>query len=88
MLFFGISLASLVAWILFGALVGFLASLVGGGGRGLVGLIVIGILGSFVGGWLGHALGFRFDQGFNLMNVLFSVIGAMLVSAVGRAIFG
>ncbi len=46
----------LVTWLIVGLVAGVLASLVMGG-VGLVGDIVIGIVGAFVGGWLFRQLG-------------------------------
>lgn len=47
----------LLAWIVVGLVAGVLASLVMGGGYGIVGDIVIGIVGAFLGGWLFSTLG-------------------------------
>ena len=46
-----------VTWLIVGLVAGVLASFVMGGGYGLVGDIVIGIVGAFVGGWLFRQLG-------------------------------
>jgi uncharacterized membrane protein YeaQ/YmgE (transglycosylase-associated protein family) len=47
------STESLLVWLLIGAVAGWLAgTIVKGGGFGLVGNIVVGIIGSFIGGWL------------------------------------
>jgi uncharacterized membrane protein YeaQ/YmgE (transglycosylase-associated protein family) len=47
------STESLLVWLLIGAVAGWLAgTIVRGGGFGLIGNIVVGIIGSFVGGWL------------------------------------
>jgi len=50
------SLETLLLWIVIGLIAGWLASIVVGGGYGLVGDIVIGVVGSFVGGLIFHAL--------------------------------
>jgi uncharacterized membrane protein YeaQ/YmgE (transglycosylase-associated protein family) len=48
----------LLTWLIVGLVAGLLASFViGGTGLGLVGDIVIGILGAFVGGWLFRTMG-------------------------------
>ena len=49
----------LLTWIIVGLVAGVLASLVMGGGYGLIGDIIIGIVGAFVGGWLFSMLGVR-----------------------------
>lgn len=47
------SAESLLIWLLIGAVAGWLAgTIVKGSGFGLVGNIVVGIIGSFIGGWL------------------------------------
>lgn len=47
------SAESLLIWLLIGAVAGWLAGIiVKGSGLGLVGNIVVGIIGSFIGGWL------------------------------------
>ena len=47
----------LLAWIIVGLVAGVLASLVAGGGFGIIGDIIIGICGAFVGGWIFRKLG-------------------------------
>ena len=48
----------LLTWLIVGVIAGVLASMVmGGTGYGLVGDIIIGIVGAFIGGWLLRALG-------------------------------
>jgi uncharacterized membrane protein YeaQ/YmgE (transglycosylase-associated protein family) len=42
----------ILIWIFVGLVAGVLASLVAGGGFGIVGDIIIGIVGAFVGGWI------------------------------------
>jgi uncharacterized membrane protein YeaQ/YmgE (transglycosylase-associated protein family) len=47
-----------LTWLIVGLIAGVLASLVmGGTGYGLIGDIIIGIVGAFVGGWLFARLG-------------------------------
>jgi uncharacterized membrane protein YeaQ/YmgE (transglycosylase-associated protein family) len=48
----------LLTWIIVGLVAGLLASLVmGGTGLGIIGDIIIGIVGAFVGGWIFRRLG-------------------------------
>ncbi|HSS47624.1 MAG TPA: GlsB/YeaQ/YmgE family stress response membrane protein [Thermoanaerobaculia bacterium] len=42
----------ILTWIIVGLIAGVLASLVAKGGFGIVGDIIIGIVGAFVGGWI------------------------------------
>jgi len=47
------SVASFIWWLVVGLIAGFLASVVmRGGGYGVVGDIIVGIIGAFLGGWL------------------------------------
>src|SRR5215471_17092196 len=49
---------NLLTWLIVGLVAGVLASIVmGGTGYGLVGDIIIGIIGAFVGGWILRTLG-------------------------------
>ena len=49
---------TLLIWLIVGAVAGWLAGvIVKGGGFGLIGDIVVGIIGAFVGGWLLPKLG-------------------------------
>jgi uncharacterized membrane protein YeaQ/YmgE (transglycosylase-associated protein family) len=47
----------LLTWLIVGLVAGVLASLVVGGGYGIIGDIVIGIVGAFIGGWVFDQLG-------------------------------
>ncbi len=48
---------SLIAWLVIGAIAGWLAgTFVKGDGLGLIGDIVVGIIGAFIGGWLAGVL--------------------------------
>lgn len=79
----------LVTWLIVGLVAGILASLVmGGTGYGLVGDIVIGIVGAFVGGWLFRQLGVHSPMG-GLAGVIFTAfIGAIVLLFVLRLIRG
>lgn len=47
----------LLTWLIVGLVAGVLASFVMGGGFGIVGDIVVGIVGAFLGGWIFRTLG-------------------------------
>jgi uncharacterized membrane protein YeaQ/YmgE (transglycosylase-associated protein family) len=67
----------LLIWLLVGAVAGWLAGvIVKGGGFGLLGDIVVGIVGAFVGGWLLTRLGVTIGTG------LVSVIATATIGAV------
>ena len=77
----------LLTWLIVGLVAGVLASLVmGGTGYGLVGDIVIGIVGAFVGGWLFRQLGVHSPMA-GLAGVIFTAfIGAIVLLFVLRLI--
>lgn len=73
-----------IVWLLFGALVGWLASIVmrTDAQQGALMNIIVGIVGAFLGGFLFSFLGIG---GSNINNSDFS-LGALLVSFVGAVI--
>ncbi len=75
------SLSSLVLTLLIGAASGWLAGQVfQGKGLGLLGNIIVGIAGSFVGGFLLGKMGVSIGSGSALVNTIAtSVIGAIVV---------
>jgi uncharacterized membrane protein YeaQ/YmgE (transglycosylase-associated protein family) len=78
----------ILTWIIVGLIAGVLASLVMGGGYGLIGDIVIGIIGAFVGGWLFRTLGVNSPFG-GLGGVIFiAFIGAVVLLFLLRLIRG
>jgi len=79
----------LLTWIIVGLVAGVLASLVmGGTGYGIIGDIIIGIVGAFVGGWLFRSLGVTSPMG-GLAGVIFvAFIGAMVLIFILRLIRG
>ena len=70
--------------IVFGGIVGFLASHIMGQGQGLVWDIVLGIVGSVVGGLIMNMLGYKGISGFNLYSLIVGVVGAIIVIYIGR----
>ena len=76
---------NILLWIIFGGAAGWIASLlVTGSGLGLVGNVLIGIAGAFVGGYLGDRLGVGAgkpgtDRPTSLAGFVWAVIGAALL---------
>jgi uncharacterized membrane protein YeaQ/YmgE (transglycosylase-associated protein family) len=77
-----------IASIIIGVLAGWLAGqLMKGGGYGLWGDLILGLVGSIVGGWLSSLLlGVDLTSGFNLTTLITSVIGAVIVVAIYRLV--
>jgi uncharacterized membrane protein YeaQ/YmgE (transglycosylase-associated protein family) len=80
---------SILAWIIFGLIAGFVASkLVNKAGEGFFLDIILGVVGAVVGGYLFTAFGAVGVTGFNLYSMLVAIIGAVLVLVVYHAIAG
>jgi uncharacterized membrane protein YeaQ/YmgE (transglycosylase-associated protein family) len=75
----------IIIWIVFGALVGWVASMVMGGGGGLVWDIVVGIVGAVIGGFVMNLLGQGGVSGFNLYSFLVALLGACVLIVIVRA---
>jgi len=81
----------LIATLVLGLVAGWLTGMVmkGNGGYGILGDIVLGIVGAFVGGWLTSLLtGVNMVSGLNLTSLVVAVIGAVVVVAIYRMITG
>lgn len=76
----------LIIWIIFGALVGWVASMVMETGGGLLWDIGVGIVGAVIGGFIMNALGQSGVGGFNLYSFLVALLGACILIAVVRAV--
>jgi uncharacterized membrane protein YeaQ/YmgE (transglycosylase-associated protein family) len=91
MLNVSISFANLLMWILVGGLAGWLASLVvRGGGLGLIGDVLVGVIGAFLGGFLLSQVfpslyaftgGFT---GFSIGSLIVAFIGAVILLLISR----
>jgi uncharacterized membrane protein YeaQ/YmgE (transglycosylase-associated protein family) len=75
----------LITWLIVGLVAGVLASLVMGG-VGLVGDIIIGIVGAFVGGWLFRQLGVATPFGGLAGTIFTAFIGAVVLLAILRLV--
>jgi uncharacterized membrane protein YeaQ/YmgE (transglycosylase-associated protein family) len=83
---------SIIAWIILGAIAGYLAGFLvkGDEGLGVIGHIVLGIVGALVGGFLASVL-FNtkpIDGPFDISSIVVSVIGAIIVVVVVNMITG
>ena len=79
----------IIAWIVLGAIVGFITNLIMGGGEGVILTVILGIVGAVVGGYLaGTVLKVADVTGVNVESIVVAVIGAIIVVAVYRMIGG
>ncbi len=77
---------ALLIFLAVGAVAGLLASIVVGGG-GLLYYVIIGVVGSFVGGFLFSALKINLSTGSPIVNqIITSAIGAIIVVLLARMI--
>jgi uncharacterized membrane protein YeaQ/YmgE (transglycosylase-associated protein family) len=69
-----------LAWIVVGAIAGFLANTVMGSREGLLMMIVLGIVGGLVGGFLASSV-FHIGSvnGINVESIVIATLGAILV---------
>jgi uncharacterized membrane protein YeaQ/YmgE (transglycosylase-associated protein family) len=81
----------ILGWIVFGAIAGWLASLImGKSGSGCMVNIALGLVGAVAGGFLFQRLGggFSYEQHSFLISLLVAVLGAVIVLAIWNAITG
>ncbi len=83
---------SIIAWIVLGAIAGYIAGFLvkGDEGLGVIGHIALGIVGALVGGFLASVL-FNtkpIDGAFDVSSIVVSVIGAVIVVLVVGAVTG
>jgi len=80
---------SILAWIVLGLISGFIASkIVNKSGEGVILDIVLGVVGSVVGGWLFSVFGMAGVSGLNIYSLVVAVIGAVVVLFAYHAITG
>ena len=79
-----------VAWLIIGAIAGWLASKVMKTSRqqGLLMDIVVGILGAFIGGFLFEQFGSTGTTGFNIWSLFVAFTGAVVLLAAIRLLTG
>lgn len=81
----------ILAWIIFGFIVGLIARWIvpGGTSGGILVDIVVGVIGALLGGWI---YGFFFNHvgvtGFNLPSIVCAIIGAVVLLFILRAVRG
>ena len=78
----------IILWIIFGAVAGWMASVImkTDSQQDTSMDIVLGIVGSVVGGFLMSSVGQSGITGFNLSSLLVAIFGAVVVIFIGRAI--
>jgi len=85
----GSLLLSIIAWLVVGAIAGWLAGLLvpGDEGYGVIGTIIAGIVGALVGGFLlGLLTNSDWTTGINIETIVAAVVGAVLVVVVWKSL--
>ncbi|MES3004583.1 MAG: GlsB/YeaQ/YmgE family stress response membrane protein [Patescibacteria group bacterium] len=77
-----------ILWIIFGALVGWIASLImkTDAQQGALMNIIVGIIGAVLGGWIMNMLGESGTTGFNVYSFIVALIGAIVLIAIVKAV--
>ncbi len=80
---------NIIAWIIFGALAGWIASMImkTDESMGALANIVVGILGAFIGGFVVQVFGVHVE-GFNIASLLVAILGAIILLAIVKAARG
>ena len=80
---------TLLAWLVVGAIAGFIASEIMGTHEGLVMMVVLGIVGAIVGGWVAaDILKIADVTGINLTSVIVALVGSVIVIVIYDALVG
>lgn len=76
----------ILLWIVFGAIAGWIASMFmkSDSNQGFFIDVIMGIVGSVVGGFIFEFFGQSGVTGFNLYSMIVAVLGACIVIAIGR----
>lgn len=82
------TLEMILVWAIIGLIAGWLASAVVGGGFGLVGDIIVGIVGAFLGGIIFRALGVGAPFGGLAGTIFVAFIGAVVLLLLLRLVRG
>lgn len=78
----------IILWIIFGALAGWIASLIMKTDvqQGTIMNIIVGIIGAVIGGWIMNGMGESGVGGFTLYSFFVAVLGACAFIAILRAL--
>jgi uncharacterized membrane protein YeaQ/YmgE (transglycosylase-associated protein family) len=80
---------SIVAWLVIGAIAGYIANMILGTRQGMIMTVIFGVVGAIVGGLVGSFLtGGGFDLNklmgeFNLTSIIVAIVGAVGLGALG-----
>jgi uncharacterized membrane protein YeaQ/YmgE (transglycosylase-associated protein family) len=80
----------IIAWVIFGALAGWIASKIMNtdAEQGAVANIVVGIIGAMLGGFIMQTFGQSGITGFNVYSIIVAILGACAALGIYRAVRG
>lgn len=80
----------IISWLIFGALAGWIASLIFGNNdrQGWIGNIAVGIVGAIIGGFIGNLIFDHGVSGFNISSFVIAVVGALVLLFGMKAVSG
>jgi len=81
---------NIIILIIFGAIVGWVASMLVGtnSNQGLILDIIVGIVGSIIGGWLVGFFNYGPVTGFNIYSFLVALLGSVVLLAILKVVRG
>ena len=76
----------IISWIVFGLIAGVLAKWImpGKDPGGCVVTTILGVVGAFVGGYIGTLMGMGTVDGFDIRSFFLAIVGALLLLAIYR----
>jgi uncharacterized membrane protein YeaQ/YmgE (transglycosylase-associated protein family) len=77
---------TILIWLVVGLVAGWLASAVAGGGYGVIGDIVIGVVGAFIGGFIFRGLHIHVPWSGIPGTILVAFVGALVLLVILRVI--
>jgi uncharacterized membrane protein YeaQ/YmgE (transglycosylase-associated protein family) len=80
------SLETFLIWIVIGLIAGWLASAVAGGGFGVIGDIVVGVVGAFIGGFIFRGLHIHIPWRGIPGTILVAFVGALVLLVLLRVV--
>ena len=78
----------IILWIVFGGIVGWIASIIMKTRGGILMDIIVGIIGAVIGGFVMSLVGGAGVVGFNFYSFLVALLGAVILLAIVKAISG
>lgn len=78
----------IILWIIFGALVGWVASIImnTNAQQGMFLNIIVGIIGATIGGWITTYFGQTDVTGFNFYSFIVAIVGACVLIAIVKMV--